>query len=712
MAITFPTVYSRNLKSSSVDIDWLFHFKNSAAGYIYLASKDRTVGSNRYYGVVEDSGEITRDLDIINCVASIGEISISCIDVHQESKLSAKLLHNGSNQYINQEVKIYECANDETTLANCPLLYEGRLKEVDLQGNSVVLVIEQMTPFDHIMIPQDKDTAKGIYAPVVYGDYTPNDSGLEATSKNLFPCPTTQVVGSWLLAIAHKSVASAMRPHYYDRNLDQFHVVTDGDSATFSFAGLNQFKVPIVLERSFEYYPNKEDDTNDFANIGNSWDGSAGTASTMDLDTTGTSQGDFRVNFPVPSIGYASAIAIECNARVNVDSFTGVTGAISIVDQTYSRSESIVERSAGDGTGQTENTTYSEDVQSEYGTASNQLPAAVHFNAGAAAGGADAIAGDAGIRDIKLDVVYEMDVTNINYDQVVAEISKIDKLYLGENGLDQGYTDGSGAATEVHEAHRDLMNRFAGVDYDNDYMENWIAASPGDYDLDAARDGWEIRLWELEPKSLKETLEQLQFEGCFIFVLVADSDGSQNPGGRYIWVQDSYSSGDVVRTLTENDYTGLSIGHTDVYEIITKSVYDFDRSPVDNSYRQTDEYNNTTDRDLWNLGTSHQEKIDLDYLVGSKNGTDAIYDGGSSDDTPNESIVLYRDNIQSEPKIMVDCDITRKSKTDIEFGDIVQFNDSNVNPYGETWSNLYFMVVSERRSKFGLSITCREVYRS
>ena len=149
-----------------------------------------------------------------------------------------------------------------------------------------------------------------------------------------------------------------------------------------------------------------------------------------------------------------------------------------------------------------------------------------------------------------------------------------------------------------------------------------------------------------------------------------------------------------------------------MYEVITKSVYDFDRSPIDNSYRQEDEKDNTTERSRWNLGTSHQERIQLDYLVGSKNGTDAIYDGGASDDTPNESIVLYRENIQKDPKIMVDFELTNWGKSNIEFGDIIQISDTNVNPYGETWSNLYFMVVSERRSKAGLSITAREVYRS
>ena len=111
MSLTFPAAYSAKLHSSSIDIDWLFHFVNDSAGVVYLASKDRTVSSNRYYGVIEDSGEITRELDLINCTASIGEISISCVDKYKIDTLSAELLHNGTDYYINQQVLIYECAN-------------------------------------------------------------------------------------------------------------------------------------------------------------------------------------------------------------------------------------------------------------------------------------------------------------------------------------------------------------------------------------------------------------------------------------------------------------------------------------------------------------------------------------------------------------------------------------------------------------------------
>ena len=124
------------------------------------------------------------------------------------------------------------------------------------------------------------------------------------------------------------------------------------------------------------------------------------------------------------------------------------------------------------------------------------------------------------------------------------------------------------------------MNRYAGVDCGDDYMVNWDAAAPGSYDLDTARSGWLVRMWLLEPTPLKEVLEQLQKEGCFIFFFTADADGSGNAGGKFIFVQNTYGSGDVTATLDENDYSNLQLDMNDMSEIITHTTYNFDKHPA------------------------------------------------------------------------------------------------------------------------------------
>ena len=713
MSITFPAAHSAKLTKSTVDIDWLFHFVNNNAGVVYLSSKDRTVGNNRYYGIVEDSGEISRDLDLINCKASVGEISISCVDVYKGGKLSAELLHNGTDYYINQQVLIYECIDNETTLANCPKLYEGRLKEIDIQGNSVVLVIEQATPFDHIQIPQTSDSVNHVFQPIAYGDFSGNSEDADnfCTGRNLYPAPYFASAGNKVYYAPCRQTVCV--PHYYDNRLKIF--IPIGNVTTEQTKnGLNAFYFTDELELVYSIRATAAGGDAEWANKDRAYDTDPDNFAyyTDSIENPATGSKDLILQSFYDNNRKITDLRLRIKASIEIVSVSSTPAWIGTVYLTASDDNftdaAFLSRSNSDGIGTTSTSgAGNENKYNDYDITGNVNPEISGASSVNIEGAVNPSAGTVealwSVYDLYLKITSEYDKEN-DPSGAKAGIEAIDKVYVDTDGNPPGYTDAGATAYEVHEVHRDLMYRWAGVDFDNDYMKGWS-------DLDTARDGWKVRLWELEPRPLKDILEQLQFEGCFIFTLTADSDGSGTSGGRYIFVKDD-PTGDVVQTLSEDDYTNFSIGHTDLYEVITKSVYDFDRSPVDNSYRQEDEKDNTTERDRWNLGTSHEERIQLDYLVGSKNGTDAIYDGGTSDDTPNESIVLYRENIQKEPKIMIDFELINWGKSNIEFGDIIKISDTNVNPYGETWSNLYFMVVSERRSKGRLSITAREVYRS
>ena len=723
MSITFPAAYTAQIKNSVVDVDWLFHLKNNNAGFVYLSSKDRTVGTTRYYGVVEDSGEISKDIDLINCKASIGEISISCADVYQNGKLSAELLHNGADVYINQQVLIYECLNNEATLANCPKLYEGRLKEIDIQGNSIVLVIEQLTPFDHIEVPQTVDTVNHVFQPFVYGQFTGNSADADSfcPGRNLYPAPYFASAGDKVYYAPCRQTDCV--PHYYDKRLKIF-IPINNVTTEQTKNGLNAFYFTDELSLTYSVRATGATDV-----AGGHW---ANPTYVYDADSTTHAGHDIVVLFSDTHEHDLSADNFYDNNRLITDLKLRTKAQVEIKavstippwnGNVYLRFETdafgpttFLTRSSGDGVGITA-TGGAGSSTTEYGVSTgyndyditgnaNPVISGVsgvlyHPNVSASAG---TVTWESRIYDVYLKITSEFDKAN-DPSGAKSGIEAVDQVYVDTDGTPPGYTDAEATAYEAHQIHRDIMYRWAGVNFADAYMLGFAA-------LDTARANWKCRMWELEPKPIKDILEQLQFEGCFIFTLTADSDGSGTSGGRYIWVKDSYDSNDVVQTLGQADYTDLSVGHTDVFEIITKSVYDFDRSPVDNSYRQEDEYDNTADRDLYNLGTSHEERISLDYLVGSTNGTDAIYDSASGDNTPNESIALYRDNIQSEPKIMVDCEIINKAKTNVEYGDIIKFSDTNVLPYGKAWANLWFMVVREARTKQGVSITAREVYRT
>ena len=711
MSITFPAAYSAQLKNSSVDIEWIVHLKNDNAGYVYLASSDRTIGSNRYYGLIEDSGEISRDLDLLNCKASVAFVSMACADNYKNGTLSGELLHNGTDYYINQEVKIYACANNETTLANCALLYEGRLKEVDKQGNHCVLVIEQWTPFDHITLPTTKSTIGREYEPIVYGNFADNTSGpYFQTSREMWPAHRIQVKSASQYYAVYEDVGNK-QVHVYEKTNDTFCALHNFSAAVpETIGGIDAVRINYKLRRLFHFRPDTHDgadyeNTNEWTTNpsqgynGNTGDfASTGSRTTTAVEATETSDyvlilPQFEGDVPDFTVYIYNVLTIGTDAdgdgtldlKVSIDG--GSTFTSSLNNQTGVGVTSIAWDDTGDiSTGVT-----------------MQMPETLIIRAECNNPGGSDVIWEGRVFDV---YIYVQFTRNEPSEEADRQFKNIDTIYFGADGIT--------LQREVQQVHRDMMDRYAGVDYANDYMENWIDAGPGPYDLDAARQGWDVRLWVNQTTMLKDILDKLQFEGCFIFMLVADSDGSGNAGGRYIWVQDSYSSGDVIETFTEDDYENLNIGHTDLYEVIPRSKYNYNRSALDERYQSSTDYTDSTEVTNWNLGANHYEEINLDYLVDCGDNTGSIYDTGSADgdNAGSESIVIYRSNLQKEPKIMIDFDVVNLSKSYVDIGDIIQVTDSNVNPYGETWSNLYFMVVSERRTRQGLSLTCREVYRT
>jgi hypothetical protein len=549
MAITFPAAYSAKLHSSSIEVDWLFHFVNDNAGVVYLSSTDRTVGSNRYYGVVEDPGEITRELDLINCIASISEISISCIDNYKNGKLSAELLHNGTDYYINQQVLIYECANNETTLANCPLLFEGRLKEIDIQSNGVTLMIEQSTPFDHIKIPQTTSIEHHIFRPIAYGDYSGNaaDADNFCTVKNLYPAPFVNAYGGVVFYAPCKT--TDCNPHYYDNTLKIF-IPINNVTTQQSLDGINGFYFTDELSLTYSIRATANETVAEFTNGSRIRDGDKSTYAER-VDTNATSGDDVDIdaqlfyenNRKITDLRLRTKAEIEI---VSLNSPPGFQGTIDLYasDDNFGPTGILSRNWDPEGVGTS--------ATSGNGTDSEYDDIDITGNVNPVVSGSSAITFHADtnetlddvsakwrIYDVYLKITSEYDKSETTGESKNA-IDQVKKVYVDTDGTVPTYTDvGGDLGYEPQQIHRDLMNLFAGIDYDNDYMENWIAAGPGAYDLDAARDGWKCRLWQLEPRSLKEILEQLQFEGCFIFMLVADADGSGNAaiymGTKYLW---------------------------------------------------------------------------------------------------------------------------------------------------------------------------------
>ena len=741
MALTLPD----NSTNKSVTIDWLFRFYyDDASDYIGMSSIERDVSTdNHYYGVVIDSGIISSDLNLAESKASVSDVTITCTNKFKNKSLADTLF---ANNFINDKVLIYEYWVEDDTKV---LLYEGRLKSISYNQSTVTLTIEQKTPFDNIFIPNAQSTVEPeVYAPVVYGHFDANEEGGFCTNENLFPCPFHTTEGNYRYFATVKDVASGTagaNPHYYNKELEEFHPlnasvggVVYSPDYTFTKGGIENFRVRIPMYRNFLFRPTDSDDSdydsvnaeNEFNNPDNAWDGNTGTSATSgSLETTTEDSSESVVlSLVLPRVkGYVTELIVYVQGDLEVESEDGVEGydtylQVSVDGSTWN---TILHRDEGDGVGTTSTTDYDDtgDISGDLDSSNNELQEKLYlrlFNDNVGTDPGDSVTTQATVDEVYVEITVRLtdEQDSAGFDNSTWE--NLDKIYVGDDsganetgdGLDADYTDGGGASVStIIQAHRDIMDRYCGVDYDDDQMQNWDAAAPGNYDLTTARTSWLVRMWVLEPTPVKEVLEQLQYEGCFIFFLVADADGSGNAGGKYIWVQNDYDGDDVEATLTEDDVTPLEISLTDLSEVVTNHTYNFDKHPATGKYRQSANADNATARDLWNIGTYVKKFVDLDYLVDCNNTPDTVYDSGGDSDA-NDSIANYYDTIIGNPKIIVQCDVVNPFYMKVQLGDIVQFNDSSIDCFDKTWSNMYFMIVGEYRTKDNLSIIAREVYEA
>lgn len=697
MALTIPDFYKYSSFNTSVEEDWIIQlYYGNETNFLGISGKDRVIDGVQYYGIINEFNPIYSEIDIRRSTASTSDFSVTCANVLKNGTLSEEI-YGGTNKYLNRKVKIYSVLNNATSLANCVLLpFLGRLVNAEHNQFTVTLTMEEKMPWDGITIPQDKN-AKGVFAPVAYGDFSPNTPGGFCALKSLYPAPFSNCSGTHVLFLTTKSYTgeAANWLHYYDRNLDKFIPVNDVITGTITIDGVNNAMVPMAFEREFAWRAIREnEDHNDFTDPENAWDTSDITYAYKAGTTTATY--DLKIDAPIPDLGIATALSMGGNFAVVIYSITGTTSGLSLRDRIYSATTTIVERTAGDGAGTTEDTLYSRDILSGYQSNNDTLPDDLYVDVTIATGDGT-ISAEGRVRDIYFEATFAIDLTNLNYHSVINTVSNIPAIYVAGDGLAISYTGGSGTADDIHEMHRDLLARFTDFDYADAYIDNWS-------DLQTARSSWNVRWWLLNQTDLKSVLDQAQYEGCFVFFPVADSDGSGNPGGRYVWVKDSYSSGDLVHTLSNNDYDELDIKMTDIKDLVTSTVYNYTRHPALGNYIDETTYTNSTARTNWLVGATNEnvETKNIDMLIDHMTG-------GSN---PNDSQPRYYDNINANPRLIVSTNIVNPYKRNIERGDIIQFNDSKIDPYGLSWANLYFMVISTEREPGNLKIKAREVYSS
>jgi len=658
-------------RASNIQETWIARLYYDAAGaadFFQISDRDFVDGNgNQVLGVVQDWGDIRRSIDLAKFAASIDNLSLTVANpLYHGVRLIEELRPGSARKYLNRKVEIYTELNG--VYASRMQIYNGRLRGVSWTADEIKLEVEQAQPWDFIQVPDTK-VSTGEYFPIVYGSFTPNTSTVASpaycTSTSLWPAKVYEVGESNIRALAHVECGTDARPHVYEQSVEQFIPLTDSGSAYYDTAG--DLEGGKVLQSSTSYYIGMKGKGVFRDSTDNDWtsdplnatdhpraDDTFLTMSLLTIVGSPISGTEKAYTFDFPNVGaeYYGNKTITVAIWYHWDT--------SNYDQTLDlelyAGASVI--GSADGVAVSGWGHHDATWTISGGTSVSNLSVVATVVSGTV---------DVGILDIRLTATAKLATTDKQ--SKINTLKSIETLYCGADGLARSWT--TGAATELHEMHRDILHRFCGHTTTPD---GWT-------DLDTARSGWTCRWWTHEQQEVQDVLEQAQYEGAFIFIWSMTTTGT----GRYLFVKDTYSSADVAATLSELDDTdGIEYSHTPFDELVTKQVINYERHPADSRYISSYTYTNTTARTNWNIQTlENVETVDLDMLTGAVDTWAGI-----------------RDRIFGDLKRIITCDIVNPRYFILEVGDVIQLSDDT----------RYFMITDERRTPGRLNITAREVY--
>jgi hypothetical protein len=682
MSLTIPSSYSTYVKKSAIKENWLFQLYYDSSNFTGLAFYDTDVSSVHYYGAVLNRPVIREALNLARSTAKTSNITLDIANfTFNGSDFSAELF-GGTNKYINHTFKVYVQFEDEGTLSNCLQVYEGRIIGLSHTSNKIKLTATEQRPWDFIEIPNTKTTTGKVWIPVSYGNFTANPNTTFAspqyatslTSYDYRPVPlnTGYTKKGWFWAVnGDQTEASGGHLAFYDASADLFIPFAVASSGTTTEDGAKLLTTNADQKRALSIRPGSSDT--------DSTDAEITTANLSNMyDTDGNTYGSFSIN--VSSVDNSYIHTEILNTKALVGDFSQGT--------VYLKYEIVVTSISGDLS------SVKVELNTNYGNISDTVTASK-----ATTTGSQSLTDYDG--DLTLVITFTADDSSLTGDlnaevriydvystvEMMAADFKESGLYTAGDGLTKGYTGGGGAAiTDIHEAHRDLLNRYAGWDDSDANIDGWTA-------LDSARSGWNIRWWQLDPQPMQKILNQMQYEGCFIFKYRPDGTG------KYIYVTNNPSAD---FTLDKDDLTNFEISHTPFGELLTKQEIQYDRHPAKNDYISSATHTNSTARANWNIQSKENiAQIKLDMLT-------ANIAGGS---TANDDFANYYDAIFGTIKLIVSGDIVSPEFYGIEVGDILNFDNSNmiIAPFGDSWTGKDFIVTSTQRQPGQIRFTAREI---
>ncbi len=735
--------------ASAGDAEWAIGEFDQFIHAFGLAFKDTTVSSNHYHGSVLNRNITIRDsIDITNGTSSTGNISITSANFDLHGTDFYKLLFNGTNNYHNKEVRVYAQFEGEGTLSNCQKIFTGRLVEVSLdQNQNATMQINTYRPWDGIDFPQKRHSRFNIYEPVVYGDFN-NSNHTDASYGGVFPVPLIITEDLKIKTLMPRSYSSGDNNylHYYvgqdyflamgSGSLDTSGTNTEAE-ATAVDGGVNVLSTPINYYAKGYIVPQHGNDLFGRTELTNPQDAFTKT-STGDWDTdtfasyshpdTSTNVHRYLQMMTVGKVGPNTKIRkIKLRHGVVHTDGTGVgqfyqvdffkDGSTLSDNRIYDNSTDTTGTVIGSGTTGS-NAEYSLQTAPDCPTELN----IDYKNSTDPTSGLTSEAHTLKLFGVKIFVsirfwknlsgdnrIYgeDSDGNSVQIDdegnaaKLYDDLNKIKFFYCGGPGLTASWD--SGAIEHGHDAHRDLLQKFAGISSDD--PENWSSLN-----TDRAINNWKIRYWQMEPTSLKENLDKLAMEFGFNYKM--DANGKL----KYIHLKKSSELSASVN-LTNQDIDKVSLKTTGLDNVITKWEIANNKHPApdnkadtisETSGRKSGYYTfntiSNTNRIKYNLGDKEGIKtINLDYNIGTI--------PSSADSDCNADWYSYYNNIMGDMKILVSCDVVNPMKgCQVETGDIITFTDMPVEMFGTDFStSKYYMVIETKRSMGKVSIKAREV---
>ena len=847
--LTLPASYSSSIGQHMNEnyLVQLFNETSTTTPGLYLSVSDTTVSSVAYKGVITNMPKIKESIDLVKSTASLSNVSISCADNDGSSGLLSDDLLYSAREYINRDVKIYSQLDGNATLGNCLLIYQGRLRAVQMSENKVTLQVSSFRPFENMNIPTT-ETKHGHYVPLVFGDYASGifsltGSDLQDTSVKTHPVEVEKIDGGQVFTVAHEQGSQVSNGFLHFCEDGCYRNVGAQNMAKLDFFGINESGTAIdAKDGSSTIYGRK---TN--ANLYKMFKTSTGLSAAPSpnnndftfssdkeqaiLSASGTISGGYvQKIFSITNIGRAShtpqsisLIVDYSDISIVVDNLTTIETLIDVyynmdvaspsatisnkvVDSYTAPLESYINTNATDI--DVNKYIYNKDLSqldSEFELDANtgQLPDRIDVKLKISGTGSYTISGKAKCY-FAISSKFEQSEDTAQSDADLA--SNLEELYSAQDGL----SINSELIKTPIAAHRYICETFMPTTFTSsnehasytsifNYMNAGVAGI-GATPLLRGQMNW----WLNKSEKLEDILNKLQHFGGFIMrykndgtfeyvqpgthLPVSTSASAVDPyllqigtlqtaggsginasattlGVDYTHGSETLANGDIIALknssggidnyefikvfdsdtaisgaddpfescernmppsninpswsedsviykvmfphskITKQDITNLQMSHLPIDELITKWKINYNRNPnADNKYLNETSFDDSTIRALYNMTTENIKEI--------KNEIDAV-------GTLTTFYHRHYSNLLGDLKMKVSFDIVNPAFYNIEVGDYVQFDGTNLSqkPFGYTpsafttdaWAGKYFMITSTTKTMGKISVSAYEI---